>query len=126
MAPARMIAVHGATGADRGADHLGAARRGLRANAALEPIFLCFFATLIMWPNYLAIALPSLPVVTLLRVFVVPLIAVFLICLSVVAEVPQEAGRRARGRSLHLEDAAGLRLPADGFAGALQRHRHVV
>jgi hypothetical protein len=50
---------------------------------ALEPIFIGFFATLVMWPNYLAIALPSLPWVTLLRVFVVPLLAVFLICLSV-------------------------------------------
>jgi hypothetical protein len=37
----------------------------------------------VMWPNYLAIALPSLPWMTLLRVFVVPLIAVFLVCLSV-------------------------------------------
>jgi hypothetical protein len=50
---------------------------------ALEPIYLCFLAALVMWPNYLAIALPSLPWMTLLRIVVVPLIVVFLICLSV-------------------------------------------
>jgi len=49
---------------------------------ALEPLYFAFFAALILWPNYLAIGLPSLPWVTMLRLIVVPLILVFLICLS--------------------------------------------
>lgn len=49
---------------------------------ALEPLYFAFFAALILWPNYLAIALPSLPWVTMLRLIVVPLILVFLVCLS--------------------------------------------
>jgi hypothetical protein len=49
----------------------------------LEPIFMAFFAALILWPNYLAIALPSLPWLTLLRIIGVPLIAVLLVCISV-------------------------------------------
>jgi hypothetical protein len=49
---------------------------------ALEPLYFAFFAALILWPNYLAIALPGLPWVTLLRMIVVPLILVFLICIS--------------------------------------------
>ena len=52
---------------------------------ALEPLFMTFFAALILWPNYLAIALPSLPWVTLLRLIGVPLIVTLLICVSVSA-----------------------------------------
>jgi hypothetical protein len=44
---------------------------------------MAFFAALVLWPNYLAIALPSLPWLTLLRIIGVPLIAVLLICISV-------------------------------------------
>jgi hypothetical protein len=50
---------------------------------ALEPIYFAFFAALIVWPNYLAVALPGLPWMTMLRLTVVPLILVFLVCLSV-------------------------------------------
>jgi hypothetical protein len=49
----------------------------------LEPLFMAFFAALVLWPNYLAIALPSLPWLTLLRIIGVPLLAVLLICISV-------------------------------------------
>jgi hypothetical protein len=49
----------------------------------IEPLFVAFFAALILWPNYLAIALPSLPWLTLLRIIGVPLIVVLLICISV-------------------------------------------
>lgn len=50
---------------------------------ALEPILMAFLAALIIWPNYLAIALPSLPWVTLLRLLGVPMIVLFLVCISV-------------------------------------------
>src|SRR5262245_39038725 len=35
---------------------------------AIEPVFVLFFVSLVVWPNYLAIALPSLPWLTLLRI----------------------------------------------------------
>jgi hypothetical protein len=50
---------------------------------ALEPLFIAFFVALVMWPNYLAIAFPSLPWVTLLRLIATPLIIVLLVCISV-------------------------------------------
>lgn len=49
---------------------------------ALEPLYFAFFVALVVWPNYLAIGLPGLPWVTMLRLIVVPLILVFLVCLS--------------------------------------------
>src|SRR3546814_18294386 len=39
-----------------------------------------------MWPNYLAIALPGMPWITLLRIIGVPMILLLLIALSVSAE----------------------------------------
>lgn len=48
----------------------------------LEPMFMAFFAALVLWPNYLAIALPSLPWLTLLRIISAPLIVILLICIS--------------------------------------------
>ncbi len=51
--------------------------------AAMEPLFLAFLAALILWPNYIAIAIPHLPWLTLLRIIVTPLIVVLLISLSV-------------------------------------------
>jgi hypothetical protein len=49
----------------------------------LEPLFMAFFAALVLWPNYLAISLPGLPWLTLLRIVGVPLLGVLLICISV-------------------------------------------
>jgi hypothetical protein len=49
----------------------------------IEPSFIAFFAALLLWPNYLAIALPGLPWLTMLRVIGFPLVLVLLICLSV-------------------------------------------
>ena len=49
---------------------------------ALEPLFLAFFASLVLWPNYLAVSLPHLPWLTLLRIFGAPLLLVLLICVS--------------------------------------------
>lgn len=49
----------------------------------LEVLFFSFFVVLVMWPNYLAIAIPGLPWMTLLRLTAVPLTIVFFVCLSV-------------------------------------------
>jgi hypothetical protein len=49
---------------------------------ALEGLFFAFFAALILWPNYLAIAVPGLPWITLIRLAGFPLAGVLLICVS--------------------------------------------
>ena len=50
---------------------------------AIEPLYLAFFVSLTMWPDYLAMALPNLPWITLKRMFAAPLALVFLICISI-------------------------------------------
>lgn len=50
---------------------------------ALQPLYIAFFAALFLWPGYLAIALPGLPWITLLRLTGLPLLLVMLVCLSV-------------------------------------------
>jgi hypothetical protein len=53
----------------------------------LERLFYFFLYVLILWPNYLAVAIPGLPWITLVRLVVAPLIVVFLACLSTTATV---------------------------------------
>lgn len=48
----------------------------------LEFLFYAFLCVLIVWPNYLAVAIPGLPWITLLRLVALPLVFVFLICIS--------------------------------------------
>ncbi len=50
---------------------------------SLEACFWAFFVILIMWPNYLAVSLPGLPWITVLRVVDIPLVALLLVCISV-------------------------------------------
>lgn len=52
---------------------------------AIEPLFLGFFAALILWPNYLAIGLANLPWITMLRLTGTPLVIIFLGCISISA-----------------------------------------
>jgi hypothetical protein len=49
----------------------------------LGPLLYAFIAVLIMWPYYLAIKLPGMPLITFQRLFNIPMIIAFLICLSV-------------------------------------------
>jgi O-Antigen ligase len=49
----------------------------------LGALFWAFFAAFILWPNYLAIALPGLPWLTLVRIINAPLFVALLICVSV-------------------------------------------
>jgi hypothetical protein len=49
----------------------------------MELLFFAFLGALILWPNYLAIVLPGLPWLTLLRVVSMPMALLFLISLSV-------------------------------------------
>ena len=56
----------------------------------IYPLFLGFYVSLIAWPNYLAIALPGLPWITLIRIFGFPLAIVTMICVSVSSEFRQQ------------------------------------
>lgn len=49
----------------------------------LSPLLTAFFIALVLWPNYLAIALPGLPWITFLRLIGGPMVLVLLTCLSV-------------------------------------------
>jgi hypothetical protein len=60
---------------------LPAAKQG--PTALLDTFFLAFFITLVMWPNYLALALPGLPWITVARLTGFPLALALLICVSV-------------------------------------------
>lgn len=48
----------------------------------LNFLFFAFSIALIVWPNYLAVALPGLPWITLIRLFAFPLALIFVVCLS--------------------------------------------
>jgi hypothetical protein len=52
-----------------------------------ERLFFLFLCILIIWPNYLAVAIPGLPWITLVRLVVTPLVIVFLASLSTTASV---------------------------------------
>lgn len=49
---------------------------------ALTVCFWLFFTTMYLWPNYLALALPGLPWITVARLFGGPMLAILLICAS--------------------------------------------
>ena len=49
----------------------------------LEWLFYAMFIALAIWPNYLAIALPGLPWITMIRLTSFPLFLILLVCLSV-------------------------------------------
>lgn len=48
----------------------------------LDALLMTFLAVVICWPNYLALALPGMPWITMIRLVAVPLAIVMLICLS--------------------------------------------
>lgn len=59
-------------------------------NRALAPLLFVFIVALTCWPDYLAIALPGLPWITLVRLVALPLAIVFLIDLSSSTEMRRE------------------------------------
>jgi hypothetical protein len=63
----------------------------------LERLFWAFLVARILWPNYLAIALPGLPWITLIRLIDVPLAFVLLICVSVSSKFRSRAARALDG-----------------------------
>lgn len=53
---------------------------------ALAPLFFAFSGAMYLWPNYLAIAIPGLPWVTMLRLFGTPMTLILLVCVSMSVE----------------------------------------
>lgn len=49
---------------------------------AMTVMFFAYLVVLVLWPNYLAVALPGLPWITLARLTSFPMAVLFLICLS--------------------------------------------
>jgi len=49
---------------------------------SMENLYFAFFLCLILWPNYLAIALPGLPWITLLRLTGIPMVLLLLVAVS--------------------------------------------
>ena len=64
----------------------------------LEWLFYATFISLIVWPDYLAIALPGLPWITLLRLTSFPQLLVLLICLSISADFRSKLKHSLRAR----------------------------
>jgi hypothetical protein len=59
---------------------------GTAPTGLLEGLFFTFVCALILWPNYLAVALPGLPWITVLRLTGLPLVVALLTSLSVSPE----------------------------------------
>jgi hypothetical protein len=60
----------------------------------VEALYFCAFAALILWPNYLAVALPGLPWITVERLIGTPLAVALLIALSVSKPLRRELSAR--------------------------------
>lgn len=67
---------------------------------AIEFLFPAFFVALVLWPNYLAISLPGLPWITLLRIIGLPMAGLLLISLSVSPEFRKRVGESVNGEKL--------------------------
>ena len=59
----------------------------------LEWLFFAFFVVLVLWPDYLAIALPGLPWITLQRLTVFPMVFLLLLCVSTSAQFRRDMAR---------------------------------
>lgn len=65
-------------------------------SAPTEPLswlLLAFLVALPLWPNYLALALPGLPWITVLRLISAPMILLLLICMSVSQEFRRQTAQ---------------------------------
>jgi hypothetical protein len=65
--------------------------------ALIEFLYPCFFVALFLWPNYLAISLPGLPWITLLRIIGLPMASALLISLSVSPPFRRRVGESLKG-----------------------------
>lgn len=58
----------------------------------IDSLLFVFIAALFTWPNYLALALPGMPWITLIRLTMIPLALVFLVSLSQSVRMRKELG----------------------------------
>jgi hypothetical protein len=65
----------------------------------LEWLFYAFFIVLIVWPNYMAISLPGLPWITLVRATAFPMLLILLICVSISSDFRLKMGHSLRAVS---------------------------
>jgi hypothetical protein len=56
----------------------------------LSFLFFAFFIGTVLWPDYIAIALPGLPWITVRRILAVPMVVALLICLSASSQFRRE------------------------------------
>jgi hypothetical protein len=63
----------------------------------IEFLFPAFFIALILWPNYLAISLPGLPWITILRIIGLPMAGLLLVSLSVSPPFRKRVAESVRG-----------------------------
>lgn len=76
---------------------------GRAPTKTLERLFIIYFGVLLIWPNYIAIAIQGLPWITMLRLIGFPLALVLLVSLSVSSEFRQRLGAvLAGGRPIPL------------------------
>lgn len=66
---------------------------GRAPTKALDRLFFAFFLAVPLWPNYLAIALPGAPWITVVRLTGIPLTLVLLICVSISKSFRSDLGR---------------------------------
>ncbi|MET3528131.1 O-antigen ligase family protein [Phenylobacterium koreense] len=64
--------------------------------APLRMMFWIFFPALFLWPNYLAITLPGLPWITMIRLTGIPLVFLLLVCASVSADFRSQTSQVLR------------------------------
>jgi hypothetical protein len=74
----------------------------------LEPLFIGFFAALILWPNYLALAVANLPWMTFLRITGTPLAIALLACISISASFRRQLMTLLRSDALIFRLMLGL------------------
>jgi hypothetical protein len=83
---------------------------GTAPTKALERVFFIAYLTFPLWPNYLAIALPGLPWITLVRLTCFPLLFLLLLSVSISQTFRKEAAEPLLGSSLLWKGVAGFSL----------------
>lgn len=66
----------------------------------IEFLYGAFFVALVVWPNYVAISLPGLPWITMLRILGLPMVMLLLLSLSVSPEFQQRTRESVNGIKL--------------------------
>lgn len=59
----------------------------------IEALFFAFFISLVNWPNYLAVGIPGLPWITMLRLTGIPLVCLLLISASISTDFRSRMGK---------------------------------